>query len=189
MKPYITEHPEDDRALHIRAGDVILTGRKAQGIISKAIKLGSKLRGADGLADRFSHSALVTTSDGEICEAQEKGVVFAHISKYDKDDYIVIHTGCEPWDQLQIIDYAESVVAHRTGYGFLTFAGLALYCLTGASLVVGQAGTAICSGFVCDALTRAGVIWPRPPFSMMPFQIYQHYATAKIRDDGGPTDD
>lgn len=173
--PYITEHPEDDRALDLQPGDIILTGRKAQGIISKAIKLGSKLRGADGLADRFSHAALVVSKFGNIAEAQEKGVVYAHVAKYDRDDYVVIHTEVDEHDQEQILAYARSVVGSRTKYGFATFVGLGIYCLTGASLVIGMAGTAICSGFVSDALTRAGVIWPRPPFSMMPFQLYQHF--------------
>lgn len=175
--PYITEHPEDNRALDLRPGDVVLTGRKAQGTISKAIKFGSKLRGADGLADRFSHTALIVSAEGDIAEAQEKGVVYDHISKYDRDDYVVIHTETCPHDQLQILAYAKSVVDTKTKYGFATFVGLAIYCITGAGIVVGVSGTAICSGFVADALTRAGVIWSRPPFSMMPFQIYQEYAT------------
>ncbi len=38
-----------------------------------------------------------------------------------------------------------------------------------------RSGTAICSGFVCDALTRAGYIWPRPPISMMPADLARYF--------------
>ena len=47
--------------------------------------------------------------------------------------------------------------------------------MTGAQLCVQLAGTAICSGFVSDALTRAGLIWARPPFSMMPADLARHF--------------
>jgi hypothetical protein len=33
----------------------------------------------------------------------------------------------------------------------------------------------ICSGFVCAALTRAGFIWKRPPFAMMPTVLARHF--------------
>lgn len=160
---------------HVQPGDVVLTGKKSQGIVSLAIKLGQRLRGYPPECRQFSHAALVIGRNGTIAEAQAKGVVRAHLSKYHPDDYTIIRTGVGAHDQQQILTYADSVLQARTRYGFVTFASLALYCLTGAQVCVQKAGTAICSGFVAGALTRAGVVWPRPPFACMPADIAREY--------------
>jgi hypothetical protein len=156
-------------------GDVILCGAKAQGLVSRAIKLGSWLRGYPKAARAFSHTALIIDTDGTIAEAASKGVRRAHVSKYHADDIRHVHTHVDEHDQAQVLAFAEAVMAARTGYGFVTFAGLALYCLTGGSLCVQKAGTAICSGFVADALTRAGEIFERPPYACMPADLAVHF--------------
>lgn len=160
----------------LQVGDVVLTGVESQGIVSLAIKLGQRLRGFNAAERRFSHAALVIGTDGTIAEAEAKGVVKSHISKYQAGDYVVIHTHVDAHDRKQVLTYADAVLGARTRYGFVTFAGLAFYCLTGGQICLQQAGTAICSGFVCDALTRAGHVWPRPPFSMMPAGIARHFS-------------
>jgi hypothetical protein len=181
--PTVTHHPQGDTADDPRVGDFLLTGVKAQGLVSWAIKTGSWLRRYEKPYRRFSHSALVIGADGEIAEAVAKGVLPANISKYEKDDYLLVRTAVGDHDREQVLAFAHSVMAARTGYGFWTFAGLALYCLSGAQICIQRAGTAICSGFVSDALTRAGFIWPRPPFAMMPadlareFKVTQEAAT------------
>jgi uncharacterized protein YycO len=156
-------------------GDIILTGIKAQGIISIAIKLGCWLRRYPAADRRYSHAALVTSQDGSIVEAQATGVKRAHINKYQAGDYTLIHTHADQHDQAQILAYTQSVLNTRTRYGYVTFIGLAVYCLTGAQVCIQRAGTAICSGFVADALTRAGYIWPRPPYAMMPADLAQYF--------------
>jgi hypothetical protein len=105
-----------------------------------------------------------------------------HLSKYEKDDYVVVRPEVVAHDQEQVLRFARSVLDEKHGYGFVTFLGLALYCLTGAQLCIQQAGTSICSGFVCDALTRAGFIWRRPPFAMMPADLAQ---TFDVRGEPG----
>lgn len=159
-----------------QVGDVVLTGAKSQGIVSLAIKLGQRLRGYTPAERRFSHAALIIGTDGTIAEAEAKGVVKSHISKYQDGDYVVIRTQVDAHDRKQILTYVDAVLRERTRYGFVTFAGLALYCLFGGQLCIQQAGTAICSGLVCDALTRAGHVWPRPPYSMMPAGIARHFS-------------
>jgi hypothetical protein len=39
-------------------------------------------------------------------------------------------------------------------------------------------GTAICSGFVAEALVRTGVIFEKPPSHMMPADLAKKYLTA-----------
>lgn len=171
----VTHHPKGDTAQDLRVGDFLLTGIKAQGIVSWAIKLGALLRGYDKPFRRFSHTALVIGADGTLAEALAKGVATSPISKYAPADYVIVRTHVDSHDAAQVLAFAEAVLAARTKYGFVTFAGLALYCLTGASLCIQKAGTAICSGFVSDALTRAGFIWPRPPYAMMPADLARFF--------------
>jgi hypothetical protein len=183
----VTHHPEGDTAVDPRVGDFLLTGVKAQGLVSWAIKTGSWLRRYERPYRRFSHTALVIGDNGEIAEAVAKGVLPANISKYHDDDYVLVHTDVADHDRAQVLAFADSVVKFRTKYGFWTFAGLALYSLTGAQLCVQLAGTAICSGFVSDALTRAGFIWARPPFAMMPADLARHFkVTAGPRQPSRP---
>jgi hypothetical protein len=171
----VTHHAAGETAEDLRVGDFLLTGIKAQGIVSWAIKTGALLRGYPKPFRRFSHSALVIAADGTLAEAVAKGVVRSPISKYAPADYAIVRTHVDEHDALQVLAFADAVLAARTRYGFVTFVGLALYCLTGAQLCIQKAGTAICSGFVSDALTRAGFIWPRPPFAMMPADLAQHF--------------
>jgi hypothetical protein len=157
-------------------GDIVLTGRKSQGLISHAIRLGSKLRyGTHSPYTIWAHAALVTDAPNhQVTEARSHGVTVSDIrDRFPQGDYAIIPTGqtIDPHDLQQVLDFARTVVQHRTRYGYLTFIGLAIYCLTGGGLCIQQAGTAICSGFVCDALTRAGYIWNRPPYAMMPADI------------------
>jgi len=171
----VTHHPPGDTAATPQVGDVLLTGVRSQGVFSWAIKIGSWLRRYDAPYRRFSHAVLVISDDGSIAEALSRGVVRGHLSKYEAANYVLVRVNVEPHDQRQVLEFAESVLAARTRYGFATIFGLALFCLSGAQLCIQQAGTAICSGFVSDALTRAGHVWPRPPFAMMPADLAQYF--------------
>jgi hypothetical protein len=170
-----THHPPGDTALDPHVGDFLLTGLKAQGVVSWAIKTGSWLRRYPAPYRRFSHSALVIGEDGTIAEALANGVKQGNLTKYAPNDYVLVRTGVDPHDQAQVLAFANSVLEAKTHYGYLTFLGLALYCLTGAQLCIQESGTAICSGFVSDALTRGRFIWPRPPFAMMPADLARHF--------------
>jgi hypothetical protein len=179
----VTHHPKGDTASDPRVGDFLLTGVTAQGIVSWAIKAGSWLRRYEPRYRRFSHAALVIAADGTLAEALAGGVQRSPLSKYDPADYVLVRTRVDEHDGRQVLDFAESVLTARTGYGFPTIFGLDLYCLAGAQLCIQQAGTAICSGFVSDALTRAGYVWPRPPFAMMPADLARFF---DVRADPGP---
>jgi hypothetical protein len=171
----VTQHPAGETAQGPRVGDFLLTGIKAQGIVSWAIKAGSWLRRFEAPYRRFSHAALVIDDDGTLAEALGKGVTRSPLSKYEAANYVLVRTDIQEPDRSQILTFAESVLEARTSYGFWTILGLGLYCLAGAQICIQQAGTAICSGFVSDALTRAGYIWPRPPFAMMPADLARYF--------------
>jgi hypothetical protein len=170
----VTHHPPGDTASRLQVGDFLLTGVIQQGFVSRAIKLGALLRGFPKPFRRFSHAALVIGPD-TLAEALGQGVVRSPISKYAPANYAIVRTHVDPHDQAQVLAFAEAVLDTRERYGFMTIAGLALYCLSGSSICVQKAGTAICSGFVSDALTRSSFIWPRPPFSMMPADLAQYF--------------
>jgi len=176
----VTAHPAGETAPDPHVGDFLLTGLRSQGIVSWAIRTGSWLRRYEKPFRRFSHTALVIADDGTLAEARATGVVRTPLSRYDPADYVLVRTEVGDHDRAQVLAFAESVLAARTGYGFVTFVGLAFYCLTGAQVCIQQAGTAICSGFVCDALTRAGFIWPRPPYAMMPADLARFF---DVRED------
>lgn len=173
--PLVTRHPPGNTATDVQIGDILLTGVRSQGIFSWAIKVGSWLRRYEAPYRRFSHAVLVISEDGSIAEALSKGVVGGHLSKYAAANYVLVRVKVDPHDQLQVLAFAESVLSARTRYGFATIFGLALFCVSGAQLCIQQTGTAICSGFVSDALTRAGHVWPRPPFAMMPADLARYF--------------
>jgi hypothetical protein len=171
----VTEHPAGDTAVAPRVGDFLLTGLKAQGVVSWAIKAGSWLRRYEAPYRRFSHAALVIDDDGTLAEALGRGVTRSPLAKYDAANYVLVRTEVGQPDREQILRFAHSVLEARTRYGFVTIVGLGLFCLAGAQICIQQAGTAICSGFVSDALTRAGYVWPRPPFAMMPADLALYF--------------
>lgn len=166
-----------------KVGSIGLTGINSQGFISRLIKFGAWVGRYPPAARRFSHAFLVVDADGTIAEAVKKGVRTAHISKYDPADIQLVELDLDPRDAEQVRAFALDVLEHRWRYAFLTFAACGLNCLTGQirwlpTLSFALAQTAICSGFVCDALTRAGFIWAKPPAVMMPADLALHFQRA-----------
>jgi len=99
------------------------------------------------------------------------GVHKAFLSKYGRVTCKIISTQVDEHDWKQMKAFLDSVLHAREGYDWLAYAGLTLYALTGTRLCLQTAGTAICSGLACDALTRAGFIWSRPPYACTPADI------------------
>jgi hypothetical protein len=149
--------------------------------VAWAIKVGSLLRRYRAPYRRFCHTALVIGADGMLAEALARGVVRSPLAKYDDADYILVRTGVSEHDQEQIRAYARSVLHAKARYGFATYVGLAIYCVTAAQVCAPGAGTAVCSGFVAEALTRAGYVWARPPFAMLPADLAEDFAV-DVRD-------
>lgn len=161
----------------MRPGDVILSGAKSQGVVSYAIKLGQRLRGFNKDERQWTHCYLVL-GDAVLIEAAKPGVRLTSPKVLHEADWELIETHVDDHDMVQVREFTQSVLNAKWDYGFLTFAGLALYCATGGQLCIQKAGTAICSGLVADALTRAGYVFPRPPYACMPADLYRLFKAA-----------
>jgi|tagenome__1003787_1003787.scaffolds.fasta_scaffold20798112_2 hypothetical protein len=162
----------------IRNGDVVLVDGLGQGWVSASIALGARLRyGPRSPYARFSHTAIVYDAQSQdpdalvIVEATAHGGVHrAFLSKYESR-CVVVHTQVEEHDFEQMKAFLDGVMSARERYGWVTYLGLTLYALTGTRLCLQEAGTAICSGLVCEALTRGQFIWTRPPYACTPADI------------------
>lgn len=166
----------------MRNGDIILTGRKHQGIASEAIRLGSKFRyGFDSPYAVWPHTAIVYDANKMlVCESSKDGVVISSLPERFGDDWLLVPTEVSEGDWLQVKAFLDSCVAAKWRYGKVTFISLGLYCLAAQipflpTINFETPGTAVCSGLVCQALTRAGYIWELPPDYMMPADIAKHF--------------
>lgn len=178
MPTTVEFYPENEEAKAMREGDFLLT--HGDYFVSRLIRFGQKLRHQERYA-RWNHAVLVLSEYGQIAEALSQGVVENHISKYEgKDYYLVRLQGVSDEDRKQMMAFAESVLTSpdRTEYGWPTIASIVLTLLTGSRLVFGLVGTAICSGFVAEALVRTGVIFDKPPSHMMPADLAKKYLSA-----------
>jgi len=155
-------------------GDFILT--RGEYWTSKLIRFGQGLR-TDKMYAWWNHAALVLNENGDIAEALSNGVVCNHISRYTSPACYLVKITASDEDRRQMTAFAESVLTSpdRTEYGWLTILSITLTLLTGSRLVFGVAGTAICSGFVAEALVRTGEIFDKPPSHMMPADLAKHY--------------
>ncbi|MDP9479522.1 MAG: hypothetical protein M3R38_28275 [Actinomycetota bacterium] len=153
-------------------GDFLLT--RGDYWSSKIIRLGQRLRYSKAHS-YYNHAALVIDDQGGIAEALGDGVVKSYISKYQDSAYYLVKIEASEEDREQIVRYADSVLAARYWYGWLTIVSVGLSLLTGGSLVFARASTAICSGFVSDALVRAGYIFPKPSAFMIPADLAEYF--------------
>lgn len=166
----------------MRNGDIILTGRKHQGIASDMIRLGSKIRyGFKSPYAVWPHCAIVYDASKNLaCEAGRHGVALGDITERFGDDYHLIDTWVTDSDWVQVKAFLDSCIIAKWRYGVAIFIGLGVFCLTSLvpfipTICFQKTGTAVCSGLVCEALTRAGYIWEFPPFWMMPAAIAKHF--------------
>jgi len=155
-------------------GDFLLT--RGDYWTSRLIQFGQGLR-TDKRYARWNHAVLVLNEQGDIAEALSDGVVCNHISKYTAPACHLVKITASDQDRSQMMEFAESVLrsCDRTEYGWLTILSIILTLLTGSRLVFGMVGTAICSGFVAEALVRTGEIFDKPSSHMMPADLAAHY--------------
>ena len=181
------DHPQ------VHVGDVVLTGKAAKGYASQAIKLAERLvYGRHSPHAAYSHAALCVGHDGDaplVAEALEEGMRIRPLWDHHWNrDVTILPTGAPmvELDRRQVVRFAHAAVDARTRYGFVTFFALAVYALTARAkrlptINLQEEGTAICSGFVCDALARAGYIWPLSPYRMMPADISASWDKPEVR--------
>ncbi len=192
----VTYHNPGQPALDVAPGDIILTHSTFWA--GRIIRFGQRLRwrGARKWAAHWNHCALVVEGDsitdrrsypngGEmyvlrpawIVEALGNGVERTCLNKYDDTEYAVVHMEVDayPLDTEQVLEFAHSVLSKRTHYGYWELLSLAGTLLTPKFLNFSTPGTMICSGFVAQALTRAGIIWAVDPTYAMPADIAEQF--------------
>ena len=178
-------YPSGEQAERLRGGYFLVT--HGAHLMSRLIRFGQGLRfrGERRRYARWNHVALVLDEQGSLGEALSRGVVRTDISKYRGTDYYVVQVECSEEDRQQVLRFANAVLGakERTRYGFSTIASLAFSQLTGSRFVFGAIGTAICSGFVSEALVRTGEIFPRPPAYMTPADLAEHYKVDQTSND------
>jgi uncharacterized protein YycO len=163
----------------MQPGDFIFV--ESRSIYGKLVSFGQRFRfrGDRRKYARWNHVALVVDRNGYIAEAISDGVIKSHIdTRYHKSQYLVVNMDINDEDRDQIVDYAESVLEARTTYDWLMIVCLAVSFITGSKIVLGKKGSAICSGFVSEALTRAGEVFDRPPSYMSPADLAEHFDIA-----------
>lgn len=163
-----------------RTGDVLLT--HGTGRISWAIRFGQSLRYSWQESSR-NHAALVVSEDGRLAEALADGVVATHLNRYEGSDYWLVRVGMPDEDREQVKLFAEAVLAARWRYSWLTIASVIVQLLAGSTLAFSRASTAICSGFVSEALVRAGLVFPKPPHAMMPADLARFFSIPKEEEE------
>jgi hypothetical protein len=169
----ISHYPPGESPATFVPGDFTLhraTTNKGRGgattTLGKLIQAGERTRFGDSDFARWTHSALIVSADGEICEALESGVSQDSIEKYRGSDYIVVHVNALAVQRDLACGFAESRVGDR--YGIVDFVGLAFQALFGWKLSVNIDGQYICSGLVARATEKYIEAYPRSPEDMMP---------------------
>ena len=134
--------------------------------LGKLIQAGERARFGDSDFARWTHSTLIVSESGDICEAIESGVALDNIEKYRDTDYIVVHVSALPVQRELACGFAKSRVGDK--YGIVNFVGLAFQALFGWKLSIDIDGQYICSGLVARATEKYIDAYPRSPEDMMP---------------------
>jgi hypothetical protein len=134
--------------------------------LGKLIQAGERARFGNSDFARWTHSTLIVSDGGDICEAIESGVALDNIEKYRGSDYIVVHVSASPQQRELACGFARTRVGDS--YGIVNFIGLAFQALFGWTLSVHMDGQFICSGLVARATEKYIESYPRSPEDMMP---------------------
>lgn len=173
----------DPSSVEIAVGDIVFAGR-SKGAVSLALWLGQLLRhGDDSPFTIWGHCAIVVQSEGNsiwIAEADKSGVRFIGIRQRfpnGRGTYAVLHTGTHlgERDRRHMLEFLSATSEVKHIYNFRTHVARVIFCLTLGKLCLQKAGTTICSGLVCEAFARTGVVWKYPPYAMTPADIAEHY--------------
>jgi len=172
----VTRYPPGQAPDRFWPGDFSLhraTATKGPGgattTLGKLIQAGERTRYGKSDYARWTHSALIVSDTGEICEALESGVARDNIAKYRDTDYLVVHTTASEEQRTLACEFAETRVGDK--YGVLNFVGLAVQSLFGWNLSIDMDGQFICSGLVSRATEKYIVAYPRSPENMMPADL------------------
>jgi hypothetical protein len=134
--------------------------------LGKLIQAGERARYGNSDYARWTHSTLIVSVTGDICEAEAAGVERNNMRKYLNTDYKIVHVAALDEQRTLACRFAEERVGDK--YGVLNFVGLAVQSLFGLNLSVHMDGQYICSGLVSRATEKYIDAYPRSSEDMMP---------------------
>lgn len=152
-------------------GDFILTNTHT--LFSKFIQLAQRIRfrGKTYNLTNWSHAALIVSDDGEIIQAEIKGVERSSIDSILNHEYQLfkIDDVANEEDRVQMVKFANGLVGEK--YGILTVLSIAFNVLFGANFIFGLGSQVVCSGLVAEALLRTSANIPRPASHVLPAEL------------------
>jgi hypothetical protein len=161
---------------HFVPGDFSLhraTTTKGRGgattMLGKLIQAGERARYGNSDFARWTHSTLIVSETGDICEANAVGVELKNIEEYRGSDYKIVHVDALPLQRELACGFAKGRVKDK--YGILNFVGLAFQALFGWNISVHVDGQFICSGLVARSTEKYIDAYPRSPENMMPADL------------------
>jgi hypothetical protein len=161
-----TYYPVGKLPKSLSPGDFLLS-RREHAFMGKCIRFFQRFKLAPEYA-KWSHAFLSLGGD-TIQEALEWGQERNSIETYRDAELLHVQLDDVPWHDIkQMMEFADSCYYHKRTYGYMTIASLAISLVTDNKLMFSKAGTAICSGFVAEALVRAGYIFDKPPDYVTP---------------------
>jgi cell wall-associated NlpC family hydrolase len=171
MTTRVQRYGPGDEASDLQPGDFILAQRHRP--ISTLISVAERrrFRGRDSAYAHWSHCALVVDRTGQLVEAEARGVVAGHISKYRDDEYhvVMLGPGFVPGDRDKAVAYALSQVG--AAFGYLAALGAVLFLLLGLPFRMMRRNHQICSGLVTRALQMGGLLPEFDASRMLPADL------------------
>ncbi len=164
----ITYYNEGELPAKISRGDFLLSKRN-KAFMGMCIRVFQTLKHPREFA-QWSHAMLVVDS-GVVQEALEFGQERNSLETYLDAELLHVEINADSLDVEQMMKFADSCYYHKRRYGYLTIVSLLISLVTGSALQFSMAGTAICSGFVAEALTRAGWIFEMPADYVKPADL------------------
>jgi hypothetical protein len=165
----ITYYNEGELPAKVSRGDFILSKRNGA-FMGMCIRAFQTLKHPREFA-QWSHAMLVVDDSGVVQEALEFGQERNSLSTYLDAELLHVEVQADALDVEQMMEFADSCYYHKRRYGYLTILSLLISLVTGSALQFSMAGTAICSGFVAEALCRAGWIFEMPPDYVKPADL------------------
>ncbi len=135
-------------------------------VIGKLIEAGERARYGRSNFARWTHSTLIVSDSGDICEAIACGVEENNIEKYRDSDYMVVHLSASAEQRDLACGFAESRKGRK--YDTLDFVALAFQAVFGWTLSIHSDGRFTCAGLVSRATEKYIDGYPRSPEDMMP---------------------
>lgn len=165
-------------------GDILLVNDYNGGsdLIGNLIRAGERARYGDSDYTRWTHSALIVSSNGDLVEALAHGVERTNISKYADHDTLIVKPDIAASDVRRTYAVRFALAQAGDKYDVLDFIALAMTLLTRCDLSLHSDKHYICSELVAratESYTHDG--YPYPVEQMMPADLgdYWHALSGK----------